>query len=1281
MSKIDQHSALLSTIQALDTNQELVDSRREIDHLNFMVKFSSLLNYYNGKDQVAGEWSSFLLKDPVFLTAHIAKVDVGNYETLFSENISVLEKESLGINKTLKNTEKLKIATVELFNIYFDIYSHLEKWTIFLQLYPKKYLLRDFILNEVKDQYSPILWSLWTLRNQLYNRSLIPKPSVIRPYTFEETTQYCWTSTKGLMPYWRVLELKEDFSKNSFRDILTSLRNNGNKILSFLKQIVLYSNEEYKSLNLENSLYPDTTLLRAFVDLLNPYREQLNDLSKSHLNYYYDSVLKQKSLGVQRDSVFVSLSLAKDQLFSLPSQTKFTAGKYEDGSPILFENAKSVELNPAIISTTYTLSKEKSEKGLERIYLKNNENVSTVNRSETGQVAGWDTFGSNSGTSVNFGFILGSPLLLLKEGERKITFDFCFSNKVEKEFLYGLSFYLSTKEKWYKLTYKHSENLSAVTDNSCTFNFKLKVTEPPIEPFLVSPDGLSSDWAQIKMEFDEVGSFSMPLAVKSVELKVHVKNTSDFTLSNDLGALDSTKPFQPLGPTPNENSNFYLGSSEIFSKPLESLQLNYNWNNLPDNFIFYYFEYSLVLISEFILNSNSGDTKIKPVDRTSLLRQAFFFNNYSFKVDFSSGSVLKETTKNGEGKNSNDSSIWKNFPLKNKRTDSKEESQYLFSEEDNNKSSATSSGNTDTKQKGIFGILKFLLKLIEEIILIFETIKIIEFMLKRLKKLLIKVTASLSSKSSFEYVCTNKIGFKYFDPYVQLKPLKMSEGDASGFIRMKLTGPIYGFGSVIYSKVISIISLFNASQLIEQKEKPKETINPANPPFAPKLDSIRGNYTASFTYLFDYEHQHPGYPLECFYTSPFGNYKVYDSTNETKSFRALQGVSIGSISNEVDNLPLYPSLEYDRTLFLPISNAIPNSTLSLYFELASNYGQSLSKEGIYFHYLSETSWKPFTIQSDTTKSLKCSGILSFSVPTDSSESSMLMDESARWVALGINDKELDYPQTVYLNTNGVLLKRAIDTAQQEYDPNIPESAVLKTFTAIPELATIAQPFPSIGGRKKENASGKNVRISNRLYTKDRLLTRTDFYRTLLEQFDTLFYVKVVQDSTGLSTNIFCVKKVANLNDANSFLPFVNACDQSKIASFIAKRSSPFSKISVLNFKPEYIKVIAQVAVNQAPQIGALSEEIDNQVKLFLAPWIVSEVKANSIDSSITTAKIASLIMAIDGVKSINTLKIQRLSEDSNELLDSKADGQKFSPAFDEMFVPSMFNRIKCVVDE
>ena len=1283
MSSIDQHSALQSTVQSLDTDQALVDNRNEIDHLNFLARFSSLLNYYDTSNKVKGEWSSFLLKDPVFLLAHIAKTDFDEYHKNFKRLISGLRKEASKPKAEVKKSPRIQTSIAELLKLIFDVYSLLVRWSFFMERYPREYLLKKFVLSKVKNQYSPILWAFVSFRDHLYNRSWLKKPDPYRYYTFEKTNQYYWNTTKGLTPYWVLLDLKEEFRNNTALSICKSIEKHGQEVLDFLKQVVLFAMEDYKTQCKENGLYPDTTLLRAFTSLLSPYKNQLNSLGKSHLDFYYDKVLKQQRQDAIPDSAYLSLHLAKEDVYSLPSATSFVGGSYEDGSPILFENAKAVVLNPAKVSDTYTAFKSKV-KTLETLSIAKNDKVAEVTKKENGQVQAWQTFGGIENNQVaTFGFVLSSPMLLLKEGQRTITLHFSFAGSPEKEFFNELSFYVSTKEAWHPLTYDPKKNLSSKEADECTIQFEMDLKEPAIEPFTKNPDGVTSSWAQLKIEFSKVGSFESPLEIKSISIKVDVEGTSDFVGSNDVGAVDPTKPFLPLGPTPLENSTFYLGSTEVFSKPIEKLTLDYQWNNLPKNFLIYYFEYTLVLLSEFFRKHKSSVSTVSHLKK--LLQEAFFFNNNSFKVAFWAGGRREKVSKEDK-QEASDFTMWMPFPLRNDHKSSDDSDQCLFSEEDGS-GIKLPAAHFKISLHGIKdGFLKIIVKLLDGIL------GVIDSLINTLERLVTDFFdimknfedffANLSASSSFTYQQPEKSNplEGFFDPYIQTKPLKLTEDDASGFIKMKLVAPEVGFGSEIYAKVLSAISTYNGAKMIATnggKKGDMSLINPANPPFAPKLSSVIGTYTASFTYQFDTTAQ--AYPMECFYITPFGNYKVYDGTKAAGPFEKSAGNTIGGSSKKVNYLPLHPGFDYDGVLFIPFSEAITSSEINLYFELVSHANPLPDQDlAVHYHYLSEYEWKVGEIPSDTTNGLTCSGILSAVIPSDSSRQSTLMPTSFDWISLGVKGEVESRPKTVYLNSNGLLVTREESENMNLSDPSVPATAITKLKKSVKEIDKINQPFSSFGGRRKETISQKNVRISNRLRTKDRMVAKTDYYRVLLEEFENLFYVKAVNDPIKCQLDIYCVPKVSDAKDSNAFRPFLSQCELGKVRAFSEARSLPSLRISAWNMTPEFVKVSGVFVVEEVGEIGLLSKKIDEKIKAFLSPWLSTGQEATPIDRGVSTSELAEMLLGISGVDRIKSLSLELLSEDGETPEKSLSESQEVQPSEENsLLVPSMFNDITC----
>lgn|GEM_PF-1905240 len=69
--------------------------------------------------------------------------------------------------------------------------------------------------------------------------------------------------------------------------------------------------------------------------------------------------------------------------------------------------------------------------------------------------------------------------------------------------------------------------------------------------------------------------------IASCRLEVTVKHARSLNLSNQLGPLDSTKPFWPFGPVPLPGSYLLFNHSDWQDKHLQQLELELDWAELP----------------------------------------------------------------------------------------------------------------------------------------------------------------------------------------------------------------------------------------------------------------------------------------------------------------------------------------------------------------------------------------------------------------------------------------------------------------------------------------------------------------------------------------------------------------------------------------------------------------------------------------------------------------------------------------------------------------------------
>lgn len=76
-----------------------------------------------------------------------------------------------------------------------------------------------------------------------------------------------------------------------------------------------------------------------------------------------------------------------------------------------------------------------------------------------------------------------------------------------------------------------------------------------------------------------------------MHLGIKVRGLEIKTIQNDQGNLDSQTPYQPFGQPAVKGNSFYFSHSELVSKPLTEMTLQFLWPNTPAEFKEYYKEY------------------------------------------------------------------------------------------------------------------------------------------------------------------------------------------------------------------------------------------------------------------------------------------------------------------------------------------------------------------------------------------------------------------------------------------------------------------------------------------------------------------------------------------------------------------------------------------------------------------------------------------------------------------------------------------------------------------
>lgn len=511
-------------------------------------------------------------------------------------------------------------------------------------------------------------------------------------------------------------------------------------------------------------------------------------------------------------------------------------------------------------------------------------------------------------------------------------------------------------------------------------------------------------------------------------------------------------------------------------------------------------------------------------------------------------------------------------------------------------------------------------------------------------------------------------------PQLALSPLPGVIDANNGYLRFNLETPDGAFGTSLYAQVISYISFNNAQALIGKDPKAKPIPIP-NPPYSPKLSSLQGSYTASaMTDISPEQNTEPlAYPLQLYHYGSFKPYLAYDATNTEQAYGFCNLTPQETVSA---GLPLFAGVGGQGCLYLSLSGVVAPCRLTLFAEISADDNQvSGENDSIGYYYWTNNGWQPIKVLQNDTNNLNCSGIIIFDVPPltpvdlrltpDEQQLSVLQQVNIKqaemnlsylespimpnadfWLAIATkpNGKAINIKFS-YLNTQAVKLTRVSTVGLPAGEiPKINANSISATPNKWPQIAGITQPFASFGGLPAENRNSYGGyssfyrRVSERLNNKDRSVTTINFVDMAHSACINLFYAKAITGKGG-AVRIGLINGYPNAQGSNAFRPVVDALDQAAIVQHIACRTSAMTKFSVFNLKHQIVRVSTTLLIDPQANANAMEKAINQQLRVYLSPWIRSDLPQRSVTQDINHSELIRFLSAQTGVVSVSSLSL------------------------------------------
>jgi hypothetical protein len=580
------------TPHELDSTKIKLDSRRLIDRLRFLVRFSKEVNFFDASNQKNGDWSPFLLKDPLIFNAWLS-------EAKYREPC----QEFLGVAYRLEQNMEIRGADIswndevqlmmmrQLGRNLALLYEELHSWFSTISMHHHQEKFGNEILTALQRDIAPQLRVFVSI--QRFLGDLPPQANTFSELDLSMVEQ-CWANA-GLHKSFTDSESSDlsscDFSSPQL--CLQTLRYMHKAVFGFYLRSTEQAVKDYHRLLSGFSGKPDTSLLIALASRLDDYSDQLNRFVGQQLNFYYEKILRGSPEGEIADEVYLCLKLIDgNEIIDLPKATLFKAGLYANKKPILFETIKNETVNSASIKSILTLhpdSKEQGEFGLLKREISSCIGEETKNSLATGsREFGQDLFNSHQGERIASEVMIASPLLCLSSGQRIILVTFKLTTNINAQHFSDSNIFMSTVTGWYQTK---ETNWTQKDDTTVQLVITLDTQFPRVQRCIKEQTVPDSRWPLLRITFGPKLDLTKGMTLETIQLEVDVQN-AQAVFSSDGGILKSATLAYPFGPVPHSGNNLNIHLPELYIKPITSLSLSLSWNKLPSDFYNYYSAYN-----------------------------------------------------------------------------------------------------------------------------------------------------------------------------------------------------------------------------------------------------------------------------------------------------------------------------------------------------------------------------------------------------------------------------------------------------------------------------------------------------------------------------------------------------------------------------------------------------------------------------------------------------------------------------------------------------------------
>ncbi|MCD8193549.1 MAG: hypothetical protein LUD74_03190 [Tannerellaceae bacterium] len=356
------------------------------------------------------------------------------------------------------------------------------------------------------------------------------------------------------------------------------------------------------------NLEPSQALLYAFLQHLHTVSATFNQRWEKFAGWYLDEVLRVTPLPPLPHRVWITLQKNTRHNIQIPTGTSFLLQieKKEQGC---FLTVEALEVNNIELQQVLTWHVERNKQQLPAGYLNYVTSIRKKELSGDNPFKNKELFGKDlsDGSTQPIGIQVAHPSLLLREGKRYITLTLISSgdqwhNELERaisvirknlpgwsreKIVFGLFdqlFHLSisSNEGWSDIP----EYIVNKTAKGIQIRFTCPEDFPATIPCSYEIHKLESPYPVLRILLNTENwfypySWLSHFYISSIKIHTRIEEIRNVQLYNELGEVDTAKPFHLFGINTEKECWFVIGNYEMSLKQLKSVSLHIRWDQLP----------------------------------------------------------------------------------------------------------------------------------------------------------------------------------------------------------------------------------------------------------------------------------------------------------------------------------------------------------------------------------------------------------------------------------------------------------------------------------------------------------------------------------------------------------------------------------------------------------------------------------------------------------------------------------------------------------------------------